>query len=222
MRLQAARLCALGLALAGTVWLMAPPRALAFTEARCALLQFLLPDFRMQSCSLVEGPAKTAWRVKVSNHCYLVLAGRAVAPGHTLEAETPARAGQLLAGLVLLGCAAALLASRRVRLLRLALALGVAWTLHLGTAPLVLVGQLWGLGMPAWSEPSAEALFVGLSDFLLLGGGYGLVVLAVWPLTQSSGPRRRTSATQYALGWRERVVDRRSRLEAPARLHPAE
>jgi hypothetical protein len=192
MPLQAARLWALGLALAGTVWLMAPPRALAFTEARCALLQFLLPDFRMQSCTLLEGPAKTAWRVEVSNHRHLVLAGRAVAPGHTLEAETPARSGQLLAGLVLLGCALALAARQRVPLLRLAWALGVAAALHLGTAPLVLVGQLWGLGVVAWSEPSAEALWVGLSDFLLLGGGYGLVVLAVWPLARHGHPSRVT------------------------------
>ena len=177
------------LLLLALVLLASPPGNAPWVAAQRTLTSAILVDFDVLAFSVETSRAHQVLRVDVLNSRYLVMRGQVVPPGASFQAETPARHGHLLAALLLLGAAALLW--RQAHALRAALlvALPLAALLLVAAGPLVLAGQVWGLGVDARSEPSLAALLVALSAFLLNGGGYLLVLAGVAAAGAVARPR---------------------------------
>lgn len=182
------------LVLLALLLLSTPPGRAPWTAAQHTLLSALLPDFDVQAFATETRRAHHVLHVDLLSSRYLVMRGQVVPPGASFAAETPARHGHLLAALLLLGTAAVLW--RQPHALRAALgaALPAAAALLVAAGPLVLAGQVWGLGVDALSEPSLAALLVALSAFLLNGGGYVLVLTGVAVAGAAARPRNQDSA----------------------------
>lgn len=189
MPAAAAAALALWLALAGTPWLA------ALRPLQAAVLQWLLPEFQVERVALetTAGTLRLSARAISTEH--LVLRGRVLAPGIVFEAHTPARQTLRVALLSVLVCALAwaLGAVRRGRTVVAAAAIGLAATLL--TAPVVLAGQMWALGVDGLGEPSRRALLVEASRFLLHGGDMAVVAVLCMVLSDHARPWfRRTMA----------------------------
>lgn len=167
----AAAACAIWLALAGT------PALAALRPLQATVLQWLLPEFQVERVALetTAGTLRLSARAITTEH--LVLRGRVLAPGIVFEAHTPARQTLRAAIVSVLACtlAWALGAVQRRRTMLAAAAIGLAVTLL--SAPVVLAGQMWALGVDGLGEPSRSALLVEASRVLLHGGDMAVVAV---------------------------------------------
>jgi len=151
--------------------LLTPPERAPWLGAQRGFVAWLLTEFDVHAFGVESARAHRVLRVTVLNARYLPMRGQVVPPGASFEAETPVRHGSLLAALLLFGAAA--LIWQRPHALRAALLIAVPMStaLLVAAGPLVLAGQVWGLGVHALGEPSLAALLVAMSAFLLNGGG---------------------------------------------------
>lgn len=184
--------CALGLALAGT------PALAVLRPLQAAVLQWLLPEFRVEHVALetAAGTLRLSARAITAEH--LVLRGRVLAPGVVFEAHTPARQTLRAALVSMLACtlAWALGARQRRRTVLAAAAIGLAATLL--TAPVVLAGQMWAIGVDGLGEPSRAALLVEASRVLLHGGDMAVVAVLCMVLSDHARPDSRRALARPA------------------------
>jgi hypothetical protein len=177
---------------AGVIVLLALALALAaagrdalarLLPAQVALLGLLMPEFHLESASLVTGDEQLRVAVRAVTVDHVVLRATVHRPGIVFEARTPAR--QTSRRLAVLAALAALVVLRGTRLRTRNWILfavgGIAFSLM--TVPVVLAGQMWSLVVAAASEPSARALLVWSSDFLLHGGDLALAAIALMVLS---------------------------------------
>jgi hypothetical protein len=157
-------------------------RALVPTQQ--AVLVALMRDFDLHRFGLVHRGPHLKLQATLINRRYLVLQGRAHPPGIAFDVETPARTALLFGALVIAGLTATLPSTERGSRAAFAKALLVgslcALGLTIAAQPVVLAGQVWGLGLTASDELSLAAALVATSDFLVHGGGYALCAAAVW------------------------------------------
>jgi hypothetical protein len=144
-----------------------------------SVLAAALPDFSLIQFGLQQRNAHFTLHASSVNVRHLVVRGRVHPPGFVFEVETPARTALLHAALILGGTVLTADLSGRGRLVAAAVAVAATALMTVVTPPLVLAGQQWSLGLEAWEELSLPALWVGLSDFILRGGGYALCAAAV-------------------------------------------
>jgi hypothetical protein len=174
---------ALLLALATPTWLQ------HLLPAQQHVMAWASPDLQVHTLTLSHTP----WRLtaQVSTRRHEVLQGRVWPPGMVWSAHTPARVSQKL----LVVCCAALAwllwqgprlglrrGLRRHAALWAALASwALAWAV--ASAPLILVGQLWAMGLGGQAETTWYHLLARASSFLLHGGDVLLCALpfmALW------------------------------------------
>lgn len=181
-----------GLALA--LWLGLGPHSRTLLEAmvpwQASVLSALMPEFHTHRFGLVERGAQLKLSATLVNRRYIVMQGRAVAPGMGFDVETPARTGLLYPTLVLIGLAVAWPAgsARGVRARALVLGWAGALVMAVASQPLVMAGEIWGLGIGAAEEPTLAAAMVTASGFLLHGGGFALCAALVWSITRAQRP----------------------------------
>lgn len=146
--------------------------------AQAAVLKLLMPGFELKSVALEFGAGQHRLAARAVSTGYVVLQGRAWPPGLDLQAHTPARQLQRQAALVF--ASMALLAWRRpgLRCGTWAGVFGASIALLVGITPLVLAGQMWGLGLDGRVEPSWQFLSVLASDLVLHGGDIALCLTA--------------------------------------------
>lgn len=165
----------LGLAL---VWLVlaliaasAPPTWLErLLPAHAWLTGALLPEFELQHFALRTQRGQLLVEAGVASREFLVIRDKVWAPGFDVTVQTPARLTQRLAVVLSLACALAAAASSTLRLRAWVFVFAWSAALLATTVPLVLAGQVWGIGVDAHSEPSWRALLVSISGLLLHGG----------------------------------------------------
>lgn len=166
--------------------------------AHARLTEALLPEFKLEHFALRTQRGQLLIEAGVASREFLVIRGQVWAPGFDVTVQTPARLTQRLA--VVLSLASALAAAASSTLRPRAWAFVCAWsaTLLTTTVPLVLAGEVWGIGVDALSEPSWRALLVSVSGLLLHGGDLlaALVVPASMVLSDHASPwfRRTTNS----------------------------
>jgi hypothetical protein len=178
------------LAVLAMLLLMTPPERSPWLAAQRGPTAMLLADFDIRAFAVQASGAHRVLRVDAVAAHYLVMRGQVVPPGAGFAAETPVRHGSLLAALLLLGAAAVLWRQPHALRAAILLALPVSAALLVAAGPMVLAGQVWGLGVDALAEPSLPALLVALSTFLLNGGGYLLVLAGVVATGAAARPRK--------------------------------
>lgn len=151
-------------------------------------------DFDLHRFGLVQRGPHIKLQATLINRRYLVLQGRAHPPGLAFDVETPARTALLFGALIVAGLAATAPSNEkgaRAAFVK-CLLIGVLCSLGLTIAaqPVVMAGQVWGLGLAATDEPSLAAALVASSNFLLHGGGYALCAAVVWVLSRIGRPQR--------------------------------
>lgn len=163
--------------------------------AQQAVLVALMRDFDLHRFGLVQRGPHLKLQATLINRRYLVLQGRAHPPGIAFDAETPARTALLFGALIVAGLTATLPSTERGSRAAFAKALLVGGLCALGLTiaaqPVVLAGQIWGLGLTATDELSLAAALVATSDFLLHGGGYALCAAVVWAASRVGHRRRK-------------------------------
>lgn len=158
----------------------APPMWLhRLVPLQATLTQALLPQFEVQHYALHTQEGQWRAEVRVASREFLVLRERVWAPGLDVSVHTPARLTQRLAILLCVACALAAAGSTAARLRAWVWACAASAMLLLVTVPVVLAGQVWGVGVDAFSEPTWRGLLVSVSGLLLHGGD--LLVAIVGP-----------------------------------------
>lgn len=142
------------------------------------MTQALLPEFEVQHYALQSQEGQWRAEVRVASREFLVLRERVWAPGLDVSVHTPARLTQRLAVLLCLACALAAAGSSATRLRAWAWACAGSAMLLLVTVPVVLAGQVWSVGVDAFSEPTWRALLVSVSGLLLHGGDLLVAIVA--------------------------------------------
>lgn len=165
-------LLALLTALATPAWLH------RLVPLQASLTQALLPEFDVQHYAVEPQHGQLRTELRVAAREFLVLHERVWAPGLDVTVHTPARLTQRLAVLLCLACALAAAGSSATRWRAWAGVCVGSATLLLATVPVVLAGQVWGVGVDALSEPTWRSLLVFVSGLLLHGGDLVVAVVA--------------------------------------------
>ncbi len=151
----------------------------AITPAQRVVYGWLMPGFDVVRFGVAARPPHLLLDATARTREYLVVGGRAHAPGLLFAAETPARAALVHAALVAAGSALVVAGSRRAIVAATTVVL-LAGTLMALVAPaIVLAGAQWNVVLMSWAEPSLPALLAAASAALLHGGAYALVAAAV-------------------------------------------
>ncbi|RTL15409.1 MAG: hypothetical protein EKK52_20490 [Burkholderiales bacterium] len=140
----------------------------------------LMPDHRVLNFELRQLGPQLSLVVRSQTSRYIVVSGHAYAPGVDFEANTPARAGLLVAMVVAIGGVLALGGRPSIVATRATLYVAAAFLLATCIPPVVLAGAQWGLAYRPFEDLSLPALLVGSSDFLLHGGGLAIGAAFAW------------------------------------------
>ena len=155
----------------------------------------LMPDFKVLSFAVEPRGAHLKVRAVTQSRRYLVLGGRAHAPGIGFDVETPARPPQLYATLILTG--ALLTVPTGAPTLAALIAVAGALIMAVMPVPLILAGEQWGVVMAGEAGPSLEGALVGASAFVLQGGGLVCCALVLWAIAAAG---RRHRAQRHSVG----------------------
>ncbi len=154
------------------------------------MLEALLPGFAVVALGVQPVGAHVKLRAVLHNRSFVVLSGRAIAPGHEFSAEMPARAVPLVAALAVAG---GLWLQRRRgwrAAITLAALVAAALALLIAVPPLVMAGTLWNLLSPDEAgRPSLEGLSIWFARLWLHGAGWAVALALSLAVLQRSAPR---------------------------------
>jgi hypothetical protein len=139
----------------------------------------LMPDFSVRSFGVQQVGPHLKLRVSSVNTRYIVIRGRAYAPGIAFDAETPARVALVYAALIAAGAALTVRRSMRAALAAATVVVLAGFTMAVVSPSVLLAGAQWGMAFAGFEDLSVPASLVGVSGFLLHGGGYALCAAAV-------------------------------------------
>ena len=189
---------------ASSLWVCTSSVSIALLErlipAQRAVFAALMSDFTINRFELVQSPSNLKQYVAVRNARYLIIDGRALAPGiAAFTAETAGRPALLGGALVVAGLALLLRPNRRALLAAVGVSIVAIPTLVVVEPAVLLAGQVWSFAVPAFSEPSLAALLVGASEFLVYGGRLALCAAVVWVGVLAGSTYSKEVVCQYEL-----------------------
>jgi hypothetical protein len=151
----------------------------ALVPAQRVVYAALMPEFSVGSFGVEQVGPHSKLRVSSVNTRYIVVRGRAYAPGIAFDAETPARAALVYAALIVCGAALTVRRSMRAVTAAATVALLASLTMAIVSPSVLLAGAQWGVAFAGFEDLCVPAILVGASAFLVHGGGYALCAAAI-------------------------------------------